>query len=126
MLLGEHDDTQCGLKAFRSDVAATLFGRARVDGFAFDVELFALAEHLGFSVTAVPVQVANSDRSTVHVVRDADGDRHVLHVIGKGRKRRVTQVEGSPTAVERIGDRVTNIAEDVVFQATGDIEDLNP
>jgi phosphate transport system protein len=28
--------------------------------------------------------------------------------------------------IERIGDRVTNIAEDVVFLATGDIEDLNP
>jgi phosphate transport system protein len=27
---------------------------------------------------------------------------------------------------ERIGDRVTNIAEDVVFLATGEIEDLNP
>jgi phosphate transport system protein len=28
--------------------------------------------------------------------------------------------------IERIGDRVTNIAEDVVFLSTGDIEDLNP
>jgi phosphate transport system protein len=28
--------------------------------------------------------------------------------------------------LERIGDRVTNIAEDVVFLATGEIEDLNP
>jgi phosphate transport system protein len=28
--------------------------------------------------------------------------------------------------VERIGDRVTNIAEDVVYLATGKIEDLNP
>lgn len=28
--------------------------------------------------------------------------------------------------IERIGDRVTNIAEDVVFLATGEIEDLNP
>jgi phosphate uptake regulator len=28
--------------------------------------------------------------------------------------------------LERIGDRVTNIAEDVVFLATGQIEDLNP
>ena len=27
--------------------------------------------------------------------------------------------------LERIGDRVTNIAEDVVFLATGEIEDLN-
>jgi phosphate transport system protein len=29
-------------------------------------------------------------------------------------------------ALERIGDRSTNIAEDVVFLATGEIEDLNP
>jgi phosphate transport system protein len=29
-------------------------------------------------------------------------------------------------ALERIGDRVTNIAEDVVFLATGEVEDLNP
>ena len=28
--------------------------------------------------------------------------------------------------LERIGDRVTNIAEDVVFLASGEIEDLNP
>ena len=28
--------------------------------------------------------------------------------------------------LERIGDRVTNIAEDVVFLATGGVEDLNP
>jgi phosphate transport system protein len=28
--------------------------------------------------------------------------------------------------VERIGDRVTNVAEDVVFLATGEVEDLNP
>jgi phosphate transport system protein len=28
--------------------------------------------------------------------------------------------------LERIGDRATNIAEDVVFLATGEIEDLNP
>jgi phosphate transport system protein len=28
--------------------------------------------------------------------------------------------------VERIGDRVTNIAEDIVFLASGEVEDLNP
>jgi phosphate transport system protein len=28
--------------------------------------------------------------------------------------------------LERIGDRITNIAEDIVFLATGEIVDLNP
>ena len=28
--------------------------------------------------------------------------------------------------LERIGDRVTNIAEDIVFLTSGEIEDLNP
>ncbi|MBL8777939.1 MAG: glycosyltransferase [Acidimicrobiales bacterium] len=71
VLLGQYRDTQCGLKAFRSDVAQLLFGRSRVDGFAFDVELFHLAERYRLSLTEVPVSVANSSRSTVRVARDA-------------------------------------------------------
>jgi len=39
---------------------------------------------------------------------------------------RGTRVIFAAYYLERIGDRVTNIAEDVVFLATGDIEDLNP
>ncbi len=71
VLLGQYRDTQCGLKAFRSDVARLLFGRSRIDGFAFDVELFHLAERYRLSLTEVPVSVANSSRSTVRVARDA-------------------------------------------------------
>jgi phosphate transport system protein len=39
---------------------------------------------------------------------------------------RGTRVLFAAYYLERIGDRATNIAEDVVFLATGDIEDLNP
>jgi glycosyltransferase involved in cell wall biosynthesis len=70
VLLGQYRDTQCGLKAFRSDVAVMMFSRTRVDGFAFDVELFHLAERYRLSLCEVPVEVVNSSRSTVHVVRD--------------------------------------------------------
>ncbi|MGI8662924.1 MAG: glycosyltransferase [Acidimicrobiales bacterium] len=71
VLLGHHRDTQCGLKAFRSDTARLLFSRARINGFAFDVELFVIVERNGLALTEVPVTVANTTRSTVHVARDA-------------------------------------------------------
>ena len=71
LLLGQYRDTQCGLKGFRSDVARLLFGQSRVDGFAFDVELFHLAERYELSLVEVPVRVQNSERSTVRVARDA-------------------------------------------------------
>jgi dolichyl-phosphate beta-glucosyltransferase len=71
VLLGRHRDTQCGLKAFRSDMAQLLFGHSHIDGFAFDVELFYLVEAYHLSLLEVPVHVQNSSRSTVNVVRDA-------------------------------------------------------
>ncbi|MCU1354591.1 MAG: hypothetical protein JWM89_9 [Acidimicrobiales bacterium] len=71
VLRGRHLDTQCGLKAFRADVAHVLFEQSRIDGFAFDVELFHLTERYGFSLVEVPVEVTNSERSTVRVARDA-------------------------------------------------------
>jgi len=70
VLLGQYRDTQCGLKAFRSDVARLLFSRGRIDGFAFDVELFHLAERYRLSLTEVAVEVENSERSSVRAARD--------------------------------------------------------
>jgi len=40
--------------------------------------------------------------------------------------QRGTRILFAAHYIERIGDRVTNIAEDVVFLASGEIEDLNP
>jgi putative flippase GtrA len=71
VLLGAYRDTQCGMKAFRSDAARAIFERTSVDGFAFDIEVFVIAERIGLSVGEVPVTVVNSSHSTVHVVRDA-------------------------------------------------------
>src|SRR5439155_733120 len=71
VLLGQYRDTQCGLKAFRSDVARLLFSMSRLDGFAFDVELFHLVERYHLSLLEVPVSLANSSTSTVRVGIDA-------------------------------------------------------
>ncbi|MCB0976659.1 MAG: glycosyltransferase, partial [Acidimicrobiales bacterium] len=71
VLAGGYQDTQGGLKAFRGDIARKLFEHLVIRGFAFDVELLYLAERSGLSVKEVPVTVENSERSTVHVARDA-------------------------------------------------------
>jgi phosphate transport system protein len=43
-----------------------------------------------------------------------------------GNVERGTRILFAAHYIERIGDRVTNIAEDVVFLSSGEIEDLNP
>ena len=88
VLLGQYRDTQCGLKAFRSDVARLIFAHTRVDGFAFDVEVFHLVERYHLSLTEVPVRVENSARSTVQgrPRRAAPGPRPLpgAAVVGRG------------------------------------------
>lgn len=70
VLLSRPHDTQCGLKGFRSDAASLVFGLARVDGFAFDIEVLHLVERHGLSLTEVPVRLVSGERSTVRVARD--------------------------------------------------------
>lgn len=48
-------DTQCGYKLFSAESAAILFPRARVTGFAFDVEVLLMARHAGFEIREVGI-----------------------------------------------------------------------
>ena len=70
VLLSHPHDTQCGLKAFRSDVAKPVFALGRVDRFAFDIEVLHLVERHGWTVVEVPVQLTMGDRTTVRLLRD--------------------------------------------------------
>jgi dolichyl-phosphate beta-glucosyltransferase len=71
-------DTQCGLKGFRRDAAQAVFSRARMDGFAFDVEALVLARRLGLAVAEVPVRAQRRAGSKVRVL--ADGQRMLAQV----------------------------------------------
>ena len=51
-------------------MARRLFAASTLNGFAFDVELFPLAERWRLSLAEVPVEVEHSERSTVQVIRD--------------------------------------------------------
>jgi dolichyl-phosphate beta-glucosyltransferase len=63
-------DTHCGCKAFTAAAAGDLFGRATVDGWAFDLEVLGLAHRLGHRVVEVPVAWQDNARSRVRPLRD--------------------------------------------------------
>ena len=68
--LGRGRDTQCGLKAFSRRAVAAVLDASVMDRFSFDIEVLLLADRLGMEVRQVPVEVVNSDVSSVRVVGD--------------------------------------------------------
>jgi dolichyl-phosphate beta-glucosyltransferase len=62
-------DTQCGLKGFRGDEADFIFKHARLNGFAFDVELIYIALKRNMEIKRIPVRLRNQEKSTVRVFR---------------------------------------------------------
>jgi dolichyl-phosphate beta-glucosyltransferase len=59
-------DTQCGFKAFTADAARELFAVARIDGWAFDLEVLALARRRGIEIAEVGVEWQDDARSRVN------------------------------------------------------------
>jgi len=69
-----HRDTQAGLKGFRREAALRLFGRMRIGGFSFDVELLYLAKKYGYRVAEIPVRVSAAHSyktSKLKLIRDS-------------------------------------------------------
>ena len=66
VLPGFHD-TQCGFKCFRREPLLPVVRQLQIDGFAFDVELIALAVAAGLRVAEVPVVWVNSPSSRVRL-----------------------------------------------------------
>jgi len=64
-------DTQCGFKAFRLDVCKPILESARINGFAFDVELLFLAHRAGLRIREIPVRWNHAEGSKVSFFRDS-------------------------------------------------------
>lgn len=64
-------DTQCGFKLFTRVAALDLFGRQKMLGFSFDLELLYLAHKLGHRVVEVPVHWFDAPGSKVSSLRDS-------------------------------------------------------
>jgi dolichyl-phosphate beta-glucosyltransferase len=55
VLIPHIKDTQCGFKAFRSTAAKEIFKHVTIFGWAFDMELLAIALKLSYRIKEVPV-----------------------------------------------------------------------
>lgn len=71
LVMGDFSDTQCGFKLFAGETARELFREARIERFAYDVEILALAKKKGYRVAEVPVKWINDPASKVHPIRDS-------------------------------------------------------
>ena len=69
--LGDIRDTQCGFKFFQRGAARAIFGRQRIDGYMFDVEILYLARLLGYRVREVGVRWQDDGDSRSKAVNDA-------------------------------------------------------
>jgi dolichyl-phosphate beta-glucosyltransferase len=63
-------DTQCGFKAFRREVARDVFAYQTIDGWGFDVEILFIAQRFGYDIVEVPVVWYYGAESKVSPVRD--------------------------------------------------------
>lgn len=75
LILPGLNDTQCGFKCFRADVAKDLFSRQTLRGWSFDIELLYIARCHGYRIKEIPIHWHHFSDSKVSALRDA------LHMI---------------------------------------------
>ena len=71
LVLDGFNDTQCGFKLFSDKAARNLFKYARVNRFAYDVEILAYAKKKRYRISEMPVRWINSPESKVKPIFDS-------------------------------------------------------
>lgn len=100
LALSGFTDTQCGFKGFRAQAAHDIFINCGINGFAFDVEVLALARRFGYSITEVPVKLS-MDSSDSHINLTTDPLRMVFDLLRiRARMSRATTAEKTLTESE--------------------------
>ena len=71
MALPGFQDTQCGFKCFRDDVAVDLFSVQKLDGWTFDVEVLYIAQQRGYRILEIPIPWFHIPGSRIRVLPDS-------------------------------------------------------
>ena len=64
-------DTQCGFKAFRGEIADRLFQLQTLDGWSFDAEILFIALRLGIKIQEVPITWYYKPGTRLHFLKDS-------------------------------------------------------
>jgi dolichyl-phosphate beta-glucosyltransferase len=65
-VVGPVQDTQCGFKGFRREVARDVFAQQRITSIVFDVEIIFLIRRRGYRWAVVPIRWADRRGSRMH------------------------------------------------------------
>ena len=64
-------DTQCGFKVFRREVARDVFRLQTIDGWGFDVEMLFIARRHGYKLIEVPITWYYRPQTKISPIRDS-------------------------------------------------------
>lgn len=71
LALPDLQDTQCGFKCFRAEVAETVFPYQTLDGMSFDAEILFIARRFGYTIQEVPIDWYYNSDSRVRLFQDS-------------------------------------------------------
>lgn len=71
LILPGLNDTQCGFKCFRAEVAEDIFQRQTLRGWSFDIELLYIARRHAYRIVEIPIHWYHFSDSKVNALRDA-------------------------------------------------------
>jgi glycosyltransferase involved in cell wall biosynthesis len=71
LVLPTLQDTQCGFKCIRANVARDIFQYQTLTGWAFDVELLYIARHHSYTIVEIPIDWYFNADSKINVLRDS-------------------------------------------------------
>ena len=74
------EDTQCGFKLFRGDVADQIFKRQRLDGFGFDVEVLLMARKMGLTIREQAIDWYYREGSSMTLLKGLGGFLDIARV----------------------------------------------
>lgn len=65
------NDTQCGFKCFRADVAEKIFNLQTLQGWSFDIEILYIAQRYGYHIQEIPIHWYHDAETKVRALPDA-------------------------------------------------------